>query len=219
MDLAVPVLPVTPTKMVPSVPMLMNVSMTMTICAMLMLTALTPLVVTNAHAKLHIGKAKAWSAMMVAQDVLTSTSVPPESIIASPSTVLTKTVIFQVPPECVNNNKGFTCNCLSGFWVQEGRICLDVDECDTDNRQCDENRCENIDECGTNGDNNWHAWVTCTDLVQCKCNEPGYYDNGFECFDDDECDVAFGGNDCSNDQNSECYNIDYFCMTLHLRLR
>ena len=80
-----PALPVNPMtmKMVPSVPMLMDVSMTMTIFAMLMLTTLTPLVVTNVYAK------------MIALDVLTSTSVPPEPIIASPSTVLTTTVIFQ----------------------------------------------------------------------------------------------------------------------------
>ena len=91
----VPVLPVTPItmKMVPSVPMLINASLTMTICAKPMLTALTLLVVTNVHAKLHIGKAKAWTAMMVAQDVLTSTNVPPEPIMASPSMVLTKTVM------------------------------------------------------------------------------------------------------------------------------
>ena len=29
-------------------------------------------------------------------------------------------------PECVNHDEGFTCNCPSGFWAQEGRICLDV---------------------------------------------------------------------------------------------
>ena len=102
--LAVPVLPVTPMtmKMVPPVPMLMNVSMTMTICQMLRLTALRPLVVTNVHAKLHIGKANGWSAMMVAQDVLTSTSVPPEPIIGQNS-------------ECNNIDGDHFCTCVDGY--------------------------------------------------------------------------------------------------------
>ena len=60
-----------------------------------MLTDLTPLVVTNVHTKLHTGKATAWTAMTVAQDVLTSTSVPPKPVIASPFTVQTPTVMFQ----------------------------------------------------------------------------------------------------------------------------
>ena len=103
--------------------------------------------------------------------------------------------------DCEDTTPGHFCKCSNGF------AGVPTDK---------ETGCQNIDECGAKGDNNCHAWATCTDLVplySCKCNEPGYYGNGVECFDVDECDAAFGGNDCSNGQNSECNNVDggYYC--------
>ena len=137
--LAVPVLPVTPMtmKMVPPVPMLMNVSMTMTICQMLRLTALRPLVVTNVHAKLHIGKANGWSAMMVAQDVLTSTSVPPEPIIGQNS-------------ECNNIDGDHFCTCVDGYYSTNNDIsvCANIDECAEGTHNCNvDARCTHTDGC------------------------------------------------------------------------
>ena len=41
--------------------------------------------------------------------------------------------------ECVNHNKGFTFNCPAGFWAQEGRMCLDIDECKPNDRKCNVN--------------------------------------------------------------------------------
>ena len=54
---------------------------------------------------------------------------------------------------------------------------------------------------------------TKSNFTACTWNKPCYYCNGVECFDIDECDDAFGGNDCSNGANSVCNNIDgsYYC--------
>ena len=52
--------------------------------------------------------------------------------------------------DCEDTTPGHFCKCSNGF------AGVPTDK---------ENGCENIDECGTNGDNNCHAWATCTDLV------------------------------------------------------
>ena len=46
--------------------------------------------------------------------------------------------------------------------------------------------------------------------VPTRYHRMGYFDNGVECFDVDEC---FGGSDCSYGANSVCSNIDgsYYC--------
>ena len=76
-----------------------------------------------------------------------------------------------------------------------------------------ETGCENINECDAHGENDCHAWTVCTDLVQLYSCTDGYSGNSLTCADVDECDVAYGGNDCSNGANSECNNIDgnYYC--------
>ena len=79
-----------------SVPMLMNVLMTPTICAMLTLTALIPQAVTHVLVRLHSGKAKAWTVMMVVQDVLTSMIVQLEPTTMYLSMALMITVLSQV---------------------------------------------------------------------------------------------------------------------------
>ena len=57
-----------------SVPMSMNVLMTLTICAISMLTAEIPQEVTNVLARLFTGRAKPWTVAMIVLDVLTSMS-------------------------------------------------------------------------------------------------------------------------------------------------
>ena len=78
-------------------------------------------------------------------------------------------------PECVNHNEGFTCNCPSGFWAQEGRICLDVDECDPNNRQCDDNA-DCFNEVGSHSCACHTGWDTT--------------DGGATCFEVNECDFT-----------------------------
>ena len=93
-------------------------------------------------------------------------------------------------PECVNHNEGFTCNCPAGFWAKEGKICLDIDECDPNDRKCDGN-------------------ADCSNYVgsqSCSCHA-GWdtTDGGATSFDVDEC--AFTGDDAVCD-NATCNYID-----------
>ena len=82
--------------------------------------------------------------------------------------------MFQVPQNVSITTK-VSCYCPSGFWAQEGQIGLDVDECDTDNRQCDENA-----DC-FNG----------VESHSCSCHAGwATTDGGATCFEVNECDFT-----------------------------
>ena len=76
------------------------------------------------------------------------------------------------------------CTCNSGF-EGEGDVSTNIDECSA------------VDLLGPH-----------VPLYTYVCTEPGYFGNGVECFDVDECNYAFGDKDCSNGANSVSYNID-----------
>ncbi|XP_071482117.1 uncharacterized protein [Diadema antillarum] len=93
---------------------------------------------------------------------------------------------------CMNTDGSFSCMCRTGF-VQNGSVCQDVNECETQG------------VCGTN--------AVCTNTAgsyMCAC-QAGFDGDGLTCFDVDECS---NGNDCH--ENALCTNRvgSYNCSCL-----
>ena len=126
--------------------------------------------------------------------------------------------------ECTNVPGDYNCTCLEGFFG-DGFQCLDDDECSDfdiiNTTDGTEDKLYGHHECDLNAlcSNNPGGY-------NCTCDE-GYFGDGFECFDNDECgilpitnttsgidDDQWGINDC--DRNAECTNLpgDYNCTCM-----
>ena len=212
------------------VPMLMNVLMAMTICAMRLLTVSLPQVVTSAYARLHTGKAMAWTETIEVLDVLPFKNVPLKL-----TTVFLSTVPMKIVSPQVHLNVSITTK-VSLVIVQllygPTKVeCDDIDKCDPNDRKGGVNadyfndvgshscqwirqlpmdttdggtNCFDVDEYTFTGDDAVCDNATCNDIdgsFECTCLV-GY--SGTPCIDNNE--YQDGTNNCA--ENAVCANID-----------
>ena len=128
--------------------------------------------------------------------------------------------------ECLSPTSNY-CICKDGFERNRIGVCVDTDECSSNQHNCDQRAtcmnevgtyrcnchtgyaktgvlCTDLDECET-GDHSCHKKATCTNTLgsyNCSCNE-GFVGNGTLCYPlSDEC--ATGQHNC--DPNAKCKN-------------
>ena len=114
-----------------------------------------------------------------------------------------------VNEQCISP-RGLDCQCKDGFYHDESKKCVDIDEC------------ENTNNC------HWNAACSNTEgSYFCEC-KPGFYGNGLLCLEGDCVDAACPGNqtcisstsicDCSEGLNKigrHCFDIDECSLGIH----
>ena len=104
---------------------------------------------------------------------------------------------------CIDKNGGFVCACEPGFEGDGvkadagGTSCTDMDNC----QYCPGGAAEDATLCVCGAD------ATCQETpgsYECVCNQAGYWSNGADCFDINECTAET--DNC--DENAICQNLD-----------
>uniref|UniRef100_UPI00358F765B transmembrane cell adhesion receptor mua-3-like isoform X8 n=1 Tax=Myxine glutinosa TaxID=7769 RepID=UPI00358F765B len=136
---------------------------------------------------------------------------------------------------CVNTDGSYSCRCGPGY-LEDGRNCLDIDECARNNGGCsqlctntegqffcschtgfeysnttNEGQCLDIDECS--GPNSCHTNAICLNTMgsyNCTCKS-GFSGDGRSCTDINECQEGNGG--CSQVCDNTVGNFSCSCYT------